>query len=214
MASTINASTTSTSGLVYNADASGILQLQSNGVTGLTVDNTGNITVNTNLTFSNKVQPANLPAGCVIQVIQSVKSDTFVGVSNTTEMSITGLSATITPTSATSKILITAQIMYCSALTTYGGWFKRNGTNIGLGDASGSRQRVSIGMALASDNNQTNTFVYNYLDSPATTGAVTYQFFVINDNTESLFINRSKNDLDSVTGKRGISTITLMEIAG
>jgi hypothetical protein len=44
MASTINASTTSTSGLVYNADASGILQLQSNGVTGLTVGTGGVVT--------------------------------------------------------------------------------------------------------------------------------------------------------------------------
>ena len=44
MASTINASTNSTSGLVYNADASGILQLQSNGTTGLTVGSGGVVT--------------------------------------------------------------------------------------------------------------------------------------------------------------------------
>lgn len=58
MASIINASTTSTAGLVYSADASGILQLQSNGVTGLTVGNTGNVTVNTNLFVSGaEVEP-------------------------------------------------------------------------------------------------------------------------------------------------------------
>jgi hypothetical protein len=44
MASTINASTTSTSGLLQTADASGILQLQSNGTTGLTVGSGGVIT--------------------------------------------------------------------------------------------------------------------------------------------------------------------------
>lgn len=44
MASIINASTISTSGLVYNADASGVLQLQSNGVTGLTVGTGGLVT--------------------------------------------------------------------------------------------------------------------------------------------------------------------------
>ena len=53
MASTINASTTSTSGLVYNADASGILQLQSNGVTGLTVEANANVSVNTVLQTAN-----------------------------------------------------------------------------------------------------------------------------------------------------------------
>lgn len=214
MASTINASSTSTSGLIQTADATGILQLQSNGVTGLTVDTAANVTVNTNLTFSNKIQQANLPTGCVLQVVQAVKTDTFVGAANLTEMLVTGVAATITPRFANSKILITAQIMYGSTGTTYGGWFKRNGTNIGLGDAAGSRQRVSIGMALSSDTNQTNTFVYNYLDSPATTSAVTYQFYVNNDNTQNLFINRSVNDLDNGTGKRGISTVTLMEIAG
>jgi len=45
MASIINASTTSTSGLVQTADASGILQLQSNGVTGLTIDTGGKLIV-------------------------------------------------------------------------------------------------------------------------------------------------------------------------
>lgn len=43
MASIINASSTSTSGLVQTADASGILQLQSNGVTGLTIDTGGKV---------------------------------------------------------------------------------------------------------------------------------------------------------------------------
>lgn len=58
MASTINASTTSTSGLVQTADASGILQLQSNGVTGLTVNNTANVVVNTDLFVSgSQVEP-------------------------------------------------------------------------------------------------------------------------------------------------------------
>lgn len=58
MASIINASTTSTSGLVYSADASGVLQLQSNGVTGLTVGTGGNVTVNTNLFVSGaEVEP-------------------------------------------------------------------------------------------------------------------------------------------------------------
>ena len=52
MASTINASTTSTTGLVYTADGTGILQLQSDGTTGLTVGAGGNVTVNTNLFVS------------------------------------------------------------------------------------------------------------------------------------------------------------------
>ena len=53
MASIINASTTSTSGLVQTADASGVLQLQSNGVTGLTVGPGGLLTAANGMVFSS-----------------------------------------------------------------------------------------------------------------------------------------------------------------
>lgn len=59
MASIINASTTSTSGLVQTADASGVLQLQSDGTTGLTVNSGGNVTVAGNLSSSGNVTVAN-----------------------------------------------------------------------------------------------------------------------------------------------------------
>lgn len=51
MASTINSST-STSGLVQTADASGVLQLQSNGVTGLTVSTGGLVTAANGIVMS------------------------------------------------------------------------------------------------------------------------------------------------------------------
>lgn len=58
MASIINASTTSTSGLVQTADASGVLQLQSNGAPGLTIESNAAVTVNTNLSTPNgRVEP-------------------------------------------------------------------------------------------------------------------------------------------------------------
>lgn len=43
MASTINASNSTTSGLVYSADASGTLQLQTNGNAALTIDTNQNV---------------------------------------------------------------------------------------------------------------------------------------------------------------------------
>lgn len=53
MPSIINASSTSTSGLVYSADATGVLQLQSNGVTGLTVGSGGLVTAANGMVFSS-----------------------------------------------------------------------------------------------------------------------------------------------------------------
>lgn len=53
----INASVTNT-GLISSGDATGILQLQSNGTTGLTVNANANVTVNTNLFVSGaEVEP-------------------------------------------------------------------------------------------------------------------------------------------------------------
>ena len=80
MASTINASTTSTTGLIQTADASGILQLQSDGVTGLTVNANANVTVNTNLFVSgSSVQPL------VLETAKATTSGTnidFTGIPN------------------------------------------------------------------------------------------------------------------------------------
>jgi hypothetical protein len=154
-----------------------------------------------------------MSTGSVIQVVTTSLNTTFSGAANGTALAVTGLAASITPTSTTSQILIIAQIMYCSLGTTYGGWFTRNGTAINLGAAGSGQQQVSIGMALVTDLNQSNTFVYSNVDSPNTATSTTYQFYVNNDNTGILYINRSSNDTAGSTGKRGVSTVTLMEIA-
>jgi hypothetical protein len=177
----------------------------------------GNLQFNTSSStgiYNSAGRPILKQSGSILQVVTTTLSSTTTLVANGSPSPVSGLSATITPSSTSSTIWIIAQIMYASGGTTYGGWFRRNGTDIGLGQAGASQQRVSIGMALVTDANQSNTFVYYYIDSPATTGAVTYQFYVNNDNTGTLYINRSANDINGVTGKRGISTVTLVEIAG
>jgi len=153
-------------------------------------------------------------SGSVLQVVQTVISDAVtVSAPNGTAASVSGFSATITPLSTSSKILLKS-LLNCSApSTTYGGFFKRNGTTIGVGTASGSRQQVSFGMAFPVDANQIHTFGVEYLDSPASTSALTYQLWINNDNTLAHF-NRSANDYNNATGKRCISTITLFEIGG
>jgi hypothetical protein len=149
-----------------------------------------------------------------IQVVHATLTTTVSVTANGTAVAVTGFNASITPRFSTSRIWILAQIMYSSAGTTYGGWFTRNGTAINLGDAGSGQQRVSIGMAYCTDTNQTNTFVYSFVDSPASSSLLTYQFVVNNDNTNVLWLNRSQGDSAGATGKRGTSTITLMEIAG
>jgi len=171
-------------------------------------------TIKTNAIQTVAGKPILNSTGSILQVVQTVKTDTFSGVANGTALLVTGLSATITPSSTSNKILVIGHIHYASLGTTYGGWFRRNGVDIGIGDIAGSRQRVALGMALVTDANQSNTFIYSFLDSPASTSALTYQFYANNDNGNSLFINRSSNDSDATVGKRGISTVTLLEVSG
>jgi len=93
MASIINASTTSTSGLVQTADASGILQLQSNGTTGLTVGSSGNVTV------ANKLSMPNQPAF-------------LAGINSSTD-------ATIAPNTAIAANLTQYNVGNCYSTSTY-----------------------------------------------------------------------------------------------
>jgi len=150
--------------------------------------------------------------GKVLQVVQTAKIDTFSGVANGTEMSVTGMSATITPTSSSSKIMVSAVLNYCAVATTYAAYFKRGTTIIGVPATAGSRQLVTSGLGLTGDGNQIEQGVIEYLDSPATTSATTYQLFVNNDNTVNIYINRSEFDHNDNRGKRCISTVTLTEI--
>jgi len=156
-------------------------------------------------------------ASGIIQSQFTSKTDTFVGTANGTEMAVTGMSVTITPSSASNKIYLTAQISYGTQGTTYKAWFKRSidggaYQDIFIGDAAGSRQRTSIPLALASDANQANSFILQFIDEPATTSEVTYQLYVNNDNNIAFHLNRSNNDLDNATGGRYISTIIALEL--
>ena len=171
-------------------------------------------TIKTNAIQTTAGKPILNSTGSIIQVVQGILTSTFTCVANGTVTAITGLTATITPTSTSSKILVMVSISHSvsQASTTYGATVRRNGaTNIQLGDASGSRQQCNVPLTWAGDANQHNAFAWSVVDSPATTSATTYGVYVNNDNTGTLFVNRTATDGDNSTGKRSISTITCLE---
>ena len=155
----------------------------------------------------------NPKAGNIIQVVSSIKTDTFSVISNGTEQEITNYNATITPTSNTSKILVLITLTYGATSTTYKGRVKRGSTTIFLGDANGNKQQASFGLGFTGDENQADVATFTGLDSPATTSATTYKVFLINDNNTTMFINRSRADNNDNRGGRHVSTMTLMEVA-
>jgi len=200
MTSTINASTVA--GIVTTADTSGVLALQTAGTTAVTVDASQNVTLaGTLATSSRGITKASMPAGTVLQVVSATYS---TEVSSTTSTLIdTGVSASITPTSATSKIyiMVTHPQNFKSATTgseSIRFRILRNSTSI----FSATEYLGYTGSVMQSY----FAAAFNYLDSPATTSATTYK---------TQFCNNfgSPNGTVSVQSANTTSTITLMEIA-
>ena len=52
-----------------------------------------------------------------------------------------------------------------------------------------------------------------FLDSPSSTSALTYKVQARVDANGTMYINRPGNDANADYGSRGISTLTVMEIA-
>ena len=157
-------------------------------------------------------------AGKVIQVVQAVKTDTFATTTGTTWADISGLSATITPKSATSKILVMFDVKGAgqNGASVINIRLVRGSTPIYIGDAAGSRPQVSGGQSYYGANAlYINQIGGQYLDSPATTSPVTYKVQLTADNTSVVvYINRTETDRGTAPyDARTASSITLMEIA-
>lgn len=146
------------------------------------------------------------------QVIQVVKTDAFQASNSGTFINIPGLSASITPTNSANKILVMVSIGSISATNGGALGITRNGTQIFMGDAAGTRTRVTSG-DYSSWNSAGGGTHFTYLDSPATTSAVTYQAQAWVWSSSTISINEQGNDSDLVYRTRSASSITLMEVA-
>ena len=158
--------------------------------------------------------------GAVLQVVSTVKTDTFSTSSGTgSPATITGLSASITPSSASNKILVLVNFGQISgdADTTWGIFMFRNGTKINAGDAAGSRAVGSISGGVPSTGGTWRGFSGSImvLDSPSSTSSVTYTFSIGSNGTATVYLNRDGRNTDTATDStRTPITVTLMEIAG
>jgi len=220
MSSTINADTTD--GVLITSDLSGELKLQSAGTDIVTVSSTG-IAMGSGKTLPASALTGTLPAidgsnltnlpagGKILQVVQGTKTSAFTS-SSTSWTTVTGLSASITPSSTSSKILVMCSVPYSNHSNTAFIRLTRGGTVLLQGDSAGSRTRA---MAASNDwGSEVNAdvFSYTYLDSPATTSSITYYPQVKSDAGTTIGVNRTQQDNDNGAYGRFCSTVTLMEI--
>ena len=170
------------------------------------------------LTGSRTIPKGTMPAGAMLQVVSTIKPDTFSSTSQTTFTDITGLSVSITPTSSSSQVLVMVSVGGASMDVGGAEAFRlvRGSTAIGVGTASGSRQATSWRDYLGSTDGNVaqGGYCFTFLDSPATTSSTTYKLQMIVQGGTG-YINRSPSDTDvnASYGTRPASTITVMEIA-
>jgi hypothetical protein len=162
----------------------------------------------------------NSPSGKILQVVHVTRTDPMVtgsvGVSDFVD--IPNLFATITPTSATSKILVSS-IVHASGgngvrVATR---ILRGSTVLDIGDAGTGQTRAGAGAfvdvnGIVAMANMTQTV----LDSPNTTSALTYKVQVGNVQTGAvsfLTVNRTSDDVGDGFRLRVTSSITLMEVS-
>jgi hypothetical protein len=153
--------------------------------------------------LSGQVPDANAPSGSVIQVVSAQIVPDF-STSSSSFVDVTGFNASITPRATSSKILVVVSTSsYHGTLGQDEYRVLRNGTDP-AGITSGRMWTSGgyYGSGTVQDAHMT------FLDSPASTSALTYKLQVRNRQGASMTVGRDWND-----DLGGLHTITLMEIA-
>jgi hypothetical protein len=155
-------------------------------------------------------------AGAVLQVKQTVKTSSFT----TTSLSptdVTGMSVSITPTSASSQVLV---IFYVGIVTNGQAgqatelYLLRDSTQLNIGDTAGNRTRVTAAQINGGQPYNGGGLAITFLDSPATTSATTYKIQTCAQDAGTACFNiRGDDATDSASYQRSGASIIVMEIA-
>ena len=172
---------------------------------------------------TNRIVPRDgLPSGSgggIIQVRSTTKTDAYSMPSNDTSFhTVTGLSVTITPTRADSKILVMYDMSWSAISGHCSCRLMRDSTPIKVGDASGNKTQVT-GQIHHTTNEQydLHTVSGTHMDTPATISSVTYKMQVGTPYSSSyeVYVNyHAEDSSDQSWAGRAASTITVMEVSG
>ena len=202
--------------IVLVGSTSGSCTLQEQAVAGTTVLTLPTVS-GTILTSASSVTSSQLPAGSVLQVVSTAKTDTFSEsvAAGAISGDVTGLTAAITPSTATNKILVSVTVTTAVISNPTFIYLYVNGVaSPFIGDAAGSRKRSSVSGIWWNDDTM-NSYAFSFLHSPSSTSAQTYSIRLGHASglTRTIYVNRSVNDTDNTQFNRNASSITAMEIA-
>lgn len=157
-------------------------------------------------------------ASAVVQVKSSLLTATFSGSApQATGLDVTTLAVSITPTSASNKVLILCSLNLGKDADGQGVTAKLTGGNTATyrGDAALTRGRYAVGNDSSANGRVQTSVAMMYLDSPATTSATSYSVNInhtASGGTVTMYVNRSNiyDDVDYVGTYA--STITAIEV--
>ena len=155
-------------------------------------------------------------AGKILQVVQTIKTDTTSYNTIDTWADISGMSVSITPSSSSNKILVTAVLNTGHLASSYYILrLEKGGTPIAVGDASGNRTQGYFGQGPRSNAELMDNTTINFLDTAGSTSAITYNiaWYIAYTSGSTLYLNRCNYDANQDYASRVISTITAMEVA-
>ena len=169
---------------------------------------------------TNVFETAAAAGGAIQQVVQTYKTDVTTQAADAYETyyDISGMTRAITPSKASSKILI--EFVCVVGQTNNYGSLKAQGdiagggyADIGLADASGSRTRGWIGnLYMATDGSRAQPFCHSYLWSPSYTLTDELTVKLLWSNAGINVLNRSWATTDNDGHFVGTSSLTLWEI--
>ena len=171
------------------------------------------------LTNATGLAAAAMPAGSVLQVVQGLKTDStsFTTIANTyTDVPGQGgsgvWSVSITPSSASNKILI--HVMCSVSCNFFGATNRlmRDSTAIAVGDVVVNTHQATTATSWNAQAEVSKSVNISYLDSPSTTSATTYKMQV--RGAAVTYFNRPANQTTSVDNGNTVASIVAMEIKG
>ena len=176
----------------------------------ITLDSSGNATFPANVTCSGTA--TGFGGGKILQIVSTTKTDT-TSISSSDFANITGMSVSITPSSTSSKIFLIGYV--CVSLTDFQKrvYLKITGGNAAnyIGAAGTGIEAANVAVLRVNTNYGQLNSPLQYLDSPNTTSAITYQVQWASEGGATGYLNRPVTQ-DSV-GANVASKITAMEVA-
>jgi hypothetical protein len=131
-----------------------------------------NLTLTLPASTGTVLTTTNPKTGNVLQVVSTTKTDTTAFSGSNTWWNISGVSASITPSSASNKVLVNCVLTFSgtSSYNAVGGRIVRDGNVVSVGDTSGSKTSAFFG----SDDSfgyysNTQQAIITFLDSPSST---------------------------------------------